>query len=163
MDDDGLYLIIKRNIWYSRTFFLRLATLTALQLKAILIGATWVRSPEAETFLLLRSKRNGQTEIKVHLWSVWPDLAKFRHFGAKLKSLAILIRFILYLPKFCTYFGKFYWANFQCCEWPNVWEIMQPHWSHWLGSHLQLDNCKSFKISLKNVRAEKRSQQKSEQ
>ena len=49
---------------------------------------------------------------ELHEWafvclSVWPDVAKFRHFTTTLKTLAILKGFKKYLPKFFAYFGKF--------------------------------------------------------
>ena len=37
---------------------------------------------------------------------VWPDLAKFRHFGNILKVLGNFWGFIYYLAKFWTFFGK---------------------------------------------------------
>ena len=37
---------------------------------------------------------------------MWPDLAKFRHFGEILKVIGNFWGFIQYLEKFRTYFGK---------------------------------------------------------
>ena len=46
--------------------------------------------------------------INTHWQPVWQDLAKFRHFGTVLKTLAILKEFVNYLETFWAYFGKFY-------------------------------------------------------
>ena len=58
---------------------------------------------------------------------VWPDLAKFCHFGIALKtwpfwkcSFSIWKHFVLTLANF-----KCSWAIFQCFKWPNIKQIIQ--------------------------------------
>ena len=63
---------------------------------------------------------------------VWPDLAKFRHFG---KNFQVVDQFLMVY----FVFGKNneptlanlwqYWANFHCCKWPNI-ENNLTIWSH---------------------------------
>ena len=73
------------------------------------------------------------------LISVWPDWAKFRHFGKILKvfgKLSVcLIMFNIAFGKICTYFGTFY-ATWQIVIAVNGQKVINylAIWSHWLNS-----------------------------
>ena len=52
-----------------------------------------------------------QHKTEIHIFwgggvTVWPDLAKFRHFDKSFNLCAIFWRFIWYLAKLWNYFGK---------------------------------------------------------
>ena len=64
------------------------------------------------------------------IWSHWrhsyqcgPGLAKICHLSKHFKFFGNFSRVFLYLPQ---YFGDFlfYWANFHCCKWPNIEQII---------------------------------------
>ena len=63
-------------------------------------------------------------------WSVWPDLAKFHHFGKIVRSLASFWGLIYYLITFSTYLPcqniSWHWANCHFSKWPNIDEIFFP-------------------------------------
>ena len=64
---------------------------------------------------------------------VWPDLAKFRHFGKTFKVLGNFWRLIYYLGKFWADFGKFCmsWGKSYWCKWPKFKNNLSI-WSHWI-------------------------------
>ena len=57
--------------------------------------------------------------LPIILRPVWPDLAKFRHFGKLFKVLGNSEGFIYFLAKFWNYFGIFCvpLANLRSCQW----------------------------------------------
>ena len=57
--------------------------------------------------------------------SVWPDLAKFRHFGIVSESLSNI------WPNFESSLAKFvcFWSNLFCCKWPSLINNLTI-WSH---------------------------------
>ena len=71
--------------------------------------------------------------------AVWPDLAKFHHFGKKIHSFAafgkILDQLWAILSAYLV-FGKIFnqlwqrnvchWVNFLCRKWTNIGEILYP-------------------------------------
>ena len=50
--------------------------------------------------------------MKRHTSPVWPDLAKFRHFGNFWRAYVVLGKILNLLLEN----NVFYWANFQCCK-----------------------------------------------
>ena len=65
---------------------------------------------------------------------MWPDLANFRHFCSQLLTLWPLRMFWFSICKIfeqiCANFKRF-WANFNCCKWPNIEQKNIAIWSHW--------------------------------
>lgn len=59
---------------------------------------------------------------------MWPGLAIFHYLDKKLKYLAFLKGWFSIWLNFRTDFAKFllYWAKVQCCEWPNVKNVILP-------------------------------------
>ena len=72
------------------------------------------------------------------LKSVWPDLAKFRHFRKKNLNPfwhsfeGLFSNWHNFEPYFWKWFC--YWVNFHCCKWQNIKQIIQPS-SH-TGSYI---------------------------
>ena len=77
------------------------------------------RERERESYLLITRKENGFSESlnprriqgKCSLpcsSPVWPDLAKFRHFGKIWNVFGQLLKFFYYLAKRWTFFGKYF-------------------------------------------------------
>ena len=88
-----------------------------------------------------------------HCLSVWPDLAKFRHFGKKIKSLANFGRFISYIGKnpehSCDIIGlNFLVANGQ------ILKTNRTIWSHCClcPSGMSLSVCEAFNFFCQNSR-----------
>ena len=59
-------------------------------------------------------------------WTVWPDLAKFRHFGKNLKTLAIFEGIFSIWQN--VYFDN---KNMLLLSMAIIWNIILPIWSHW--------------------------------
>ena len=73
----------------------------------------------------LPSKLSVQCEDRL---SVWPELAKFYHFGSFLKSLAVFWGLLLVFGKNVIYFCKFWmltWFLYGSSKRPNVEHIIQ--------------------------------------
>ena len=69
--------------------------------------------------------------------SVWPDFAKFHHFGKYLKkSLGTYLRLIWFWAKFSTHFGPIcmLWGKFSSPKMAKYWKHNLVNWSHWLGA-----------------------------
>ena len=58
----------------------------------------------------------------IYSLTVWPDLAKFRHFGSNFqKSWTIFQNLYLVFGIILNLFNKnCYWAIFHCWKWPNI-------------------------------------------
>ena len=54
--------------------------------------------------------------------SVWPDLAKFRHFGKIIEAIGNFWGFIYFLSKLLPTLAKFicHWTKLDCCKWTNM-------------------------------------------
>ena len=65
----------------------------------------------------------GSSSSLLNRQTVWPDLAKFRHFGKKFNRLWQFCRAYLVLGKILNLLWQnndCYWANFHCCKWPKL-------------------------------------------
>ena len=67
----------------------------------------------------VKGSTKREKKKKENLEAVWPDLAKFRHFG-KMTQIFKWLRD--YLAKFGPTLAKLlcFWTAFQCCKWPNI-------------------------------------------
>ena len=56
-----------------------------------------------------------------------PDLAKFRHLGNILNDFGNILKRPLSIWKIFEHTlasALSYWANFQCCKWPNIEKVI---------------------------------------
>ena len=79
---------------------------------------------------------------------VGPDLAIFRQFGKILKVFWKMFSAYQYLANFLPFSANIFewnWANFHCCKWSNIEQIIQPS-GHTGGTHppLRFSNLNDF-------------------
>ena len=65
--------------------------------------------------------------------TVWPDLAKFRHFGNENKILgnSLWVYFVRVKILNILWIIFMLLANVHCCKWPNIEKYNLAIWSHW--------------------------------
>ena len=73
--------------------------------------------------------------------AVWPDLAKFHHFGIVSKGIGNFLRVYLVFGILLNLLGKFlHCANSLWCEWKNICKsghtVSKLHWGGCLGSQI---------------------------
>ena len=75
---------------------------------------------------------SSQTDTPDAIVLVWPDLAKFRHFGKICEVLDNFWGFISFLEEFSTDYANFvcHWSSLHWCKWPYVGNNLAI-WSHW--------------------------------
>ena len=83
--------------------------------------------------ICLTNLKKSFVPFKIWFVSVWPDLAKFHHFGKLLKDFGNIWRAYLVLATLWTHFGKIMYGigqSFIVVNGPN-WKHKLAIWSHW--------------------------------
>ena len=63
---------------------------------------------------------------------MWPDLAKFRHFGQILKAFGQFLKGLIDICQFFNQFGHIFGGKFWLLQMAKFWKISLAIWSHYL-------------------------------
>ena len=79
------------------------------------LASPWKREQDA-TFRAILQHKISRLAISRSFWSVWPDLAKFRHFGDHFKIFGIFLERLFHNWQNLYLIWPFlwYWANVHC-------------------------------------------------